>query len=296
MRNAFIKTLTSMAANDPRILLVVGDLGYSVVEDFVKLNPKQFINAGIAEQNMMGMAAGLASEGYRPFVYSIANFPTFRCAEQIRNDVDYHENPVVTVAVGGGLAYGNLGYSHHAIQDFALMRSFPNTIIAAPGDPIEVSSSIEYLLGQSKPAYLRLGKAGEPTYHARKPELGLGYWHLLSGDPSSRGAILSTGANLERAMAMAGSGKYAGYAVYSMPIWGRAGSDVQAEMVARFTHLVVVEDHLAEGGLGSWILECANTAGINDVKIERAGLSDAVLGRVGTQQYLTSLATGGAIA
>lgn len=292
MRTAFIKTLTSKAATDPRILLIVGDLGYSVVEEFADSHPGQFINAGIAEQNMMGMAAGLASEGYRPFVYSIANFPTFRCAEQIRNDVDYHENPVVTVAVGGGLSYGNLGYSHHAIQDFALMRSFPNTIISAPGDPVEVSSAIDFLLSEGRPAYLRLGKAGEPTFHKSPPNMGVGKWLYISGAPSSSRAILSTGANLERAIDLAKTDEYSDYAVYSMPLWGRIGRAQQAEMLTRFSHLTVVEDHLADGGFGSWILECANSAGLTNIVIERAGLSDSVLGRVGTQEYLISLSLG----
>lgn len=131
MRNVFIEELVAQAEIDENIVLIVGDLGYSVVEPFASKFPSRFINAGVAEQNMMGLAAGMASEGLQVFVYSIANFPTFRCAEQIRNDVAYHGLPVTVVAVGGGVAYGNLGYSHHAIQDYALLRSFPNMLIAA---------------------------------------------------------------------------------------------------------------------------------------------------------------------
>ena len=131
MRNTFIKNLINHARSKENIALVVGDLGYSVVEPFADEFPDRFINAGIAEQNMTGIAAGMASEGYHVFTYSIANFPLFRCAEQIRNDVDYHNLPVTIVSVGGGLAYGNLGYSHHGIQDFALTRSMPNMLIAA---------------------------------------------------------------------------------------------------------------------------------------------------------------------
>ncbi|MDA9308784.1 transketolase family protein, partial [Amylibacter sp.] len=115
MRNTFITMLTNYAKINDKIFLIVGDLGYSVVEEFAELFPKRFINAGVAEQNMIGLAAGIASEGYHVFCYSIANFPTFRCAEQIRNDVSYHNFPVTIVAVGGGVAYGNLGYSHHAV-------------------------------------------------------------------------------------------------------------------------------------------------------------------------------------
>ena len=122
MRNAFIEELVQLARVNKNIALVVGDLGYKVVEPFAEEFPDRFINAGVAEQNMTGLAAGMASEGFHVFTYSIANFPTFRCAEQIRNDIDYHNLPVTVVTVGGGLSYGNLGYSHHAVQDFGLMR------------------------------------------------------------------------------------------------------------------------------------------------------------------------------
>src|ERR1043165_2424780 len=134
MRTAFINELVLLARTNPKIFLVVGDLGFSVVEPFAKEFPDRFLNAGVAEQNMTGVAAGLASEGYHVFTYSIGNFPTLRCLEQIRNDVCYHELPVTVVAVGGGLAYGNLGYSHHAVQDLAVMRSLPRLTILAPAD------------------------------------------------------------------------------------------------------------------------------------------------------------------
>ena len=158
MRNTFINYLTEAAKVNEKIVLIVGDLGYSVVEDFAKKFPKRFYNAGISEQSMTSMAAGLASDGFHVFLYSIANFPTFRCAEQLRNDVGYHNLPVTVVAVGGGLSYGNLGYSHHAIQDLGLMRLFPEFIIAAPGDPIETENCMKYLLNNPSPSYLRLKK------------------------------------------------------------------------------------------------------------------------------------------
>ena len=146
MRNTFINYLTECAETNDKIILIVGDLGYSVVEDFQRKFPNRFFNAGICEQSMASMAAGLASEGYHVFIYSIANFPTFRCAEQLRNDVGYHNNSVTVVSVGGGLSYGNLGYSHHAIQDLGLMRLFPEFLIAAPGDPIETEMCLKFIL------------------------------------------------------------------------------------------------------------------------------------------------------
>jgi transketolase len=194
--------------------------------------------------------------------------------------------------VGGGLAYGNLGYSHHAIQDFALMRSFPNMVIAAPGDPSEVRGAMDYLIELGKPAYLRLGKSGEPLFHNKDPKMAMGQWLHVSGDPTSKKAILSTGANLVRARKMVSTLRYKDYAVYSMPIWGKSGKAAQPKMLQKFSDLTVVEDHLIDGGFGSWILESANAGGIDSSRIELACLSDQVLGRVGTQDFLSSLVSG----
>ena len=152
MRNTFIETLIKKAEIDLSIILIVGDLGYNVIEPFQSNFPDRFINAGVCEQNMASMAAGLASEGYKVFIYSIANFPTFRCAEQIRNDIDYHKLPVTIVSVGSGVGYGNLGYTHHALQDYALMRSFPNMQILSPGNNNELIGSLNYIKKNPQPS------------------------------------------------------------------------------------------------------------------------------------------------
>jgi len=202
MRNAFIEELVTLAEANDHIALIVGDLGYSVIEPFADRFPDRFVNAGVAEQNMTGLAAGMASEGYHVFTYSIANFPTFRCAEQIRNDVDHHRLPVTVVAVGGGVAYGALGYSHHAVQDYALMRAMPNMVIAAPGDPLETRACLRWLVANPCPSYLRLGKAGEPRFHESVPDIMPGRW--VSVHPGDGDAImLSTGAALGAAIARA---------------------------------------------------------------------------------------------
>src|SRR5437660_2477489 len=139
MRGAFFRTLVKLAECDERIYLIVGDLGFGVAETFAQRFPCRFLNAGVAEQNMTGMAAGLALSGKIVFTYSIANFPVLRCLEQIRNDVCYHGANVKIVAVGGGLAYGSLGASHHATEDLAILRSLPGLVVAAPGDPLETA-------------------------------------------------------------------------------------------------------------------------------------------------------------
>ncbi|MGH9680291.1 MAG: transketolase, partial [Candidatus Acidiferrales bacterium] len=141
MRSAFFRALTALAEQDERICLIVGDLGFGVVETFAERFPSRFLNAGVAEQNMTGIAAGMALSGKIVFTYSIANFPILRCLEQVRNDVCYHNADVKIVAVGGGLAYGALGPTHHATEDLAILRSLPRMAVVAPGDPAEAEAA-----------------------------------------------------------------------------------------------------------------------------------------------------------
>ncbi|QXX76670.1 putative 33.6 kDa protein in fasciation locus (plasmid) [Methylovirgula sp. HY1] len=174
MRNRFVDALSAVAASDPRPFLITGDLGFSVLERFRDKYPERFLNAGVAEQNMTGLAAGLALAGHHPFTYSIANFPTLRCLEQIRNDICYHNLPVCIVAVGGGVAYGAAGYSHHAVEDLAIMRALDGMTVLAPADPIETACAVEAIVAAGRPTYLRLGKGGEPNLHDSKPDFFIG--------------------------------------------------------------------------------------------------------------------------
>lgn len=287
MRNAFIQELVLLARQHPQIALIVGDLGYSVIEPFVEEFPDRFINAGVAEQNMTGIAAGMASEGYHVFTYSIANFPTFRCAEQIRNDVAYHNLPVTVVSVGGGLAYGALGYSHHAVQDYALMRTFPNMLIAAPGDPMEARACMRYLVENPGPSYLRLGKAGEPSFHEQVPIVQPGRW--LEVSPSSSGStLLTTGATLAYAMERQQKVEGEWPAVHSLPLWGMENKQIQTRQVACFETVTTIEDHLYDGGFGSWLLESVvtNRGPVERISIE--ALDHRVCGTVGSQLILNT--------
>lgn len=289
MRNSFLDELGKLAKRYNYVALIVGDLGFSVVEGFAGRFPDRFINAGVAEQNMTGLAAGMASEGYHVFTYSIANFPTFRCAEQIRNDVDYHKLPVTVVAVGGGLAYGALGYSHHAVQDYALIRCMPNMLIASPGDPMEVRACTRYLVENPQPSYLRLQKNGEPSFHSIIPKIEPGKWLKIHGASDSKIAVISTGAALMISEKWRENGFFKDADIYTLPLWGMNVKHLQAEQVANYERVIVVEDHLQDGGFGSWLLESMpNRSGLRD-KIEFIYLDAKVCGIVGSQAYMNKI-------
>jgi transketolase len=165
MRTALLEEINTLAETNQDLMLVVGDLGFGVVEGFANKYPERFLNAGVAEQNMASVAAGLAHSGMRPIIYSIANFPTLRCLEQIRNDIVYHSLPVIIVSVGAGLSYGSLGYSHFAIEDMAIMGSLPNLSVFSPADPAECRASLRTAFASMAPSYIRIGRTGEPSLH-----------------------------------------------------------------------------------------------------------------------------------
>ena len=288
MRNTFIEELVALAEINDNIALIVGDIGYSVVEKFSEKFPDRFLNAGVSEQNMTSLAAGMASEGFHVFTYSIANFPTFRCAEQIRNDIDYHNLPVTVVAVGGGLSYGSLGYSHHAVQDYALIRCMPNMLIASPGDPMEVRACLRYLVENPQPSYFRLGKTGEPIFHDKIPRITPGKWVKIA--PGNDTSILCTGATLELGMKLKSHSKaHLGSSVYSMPLWGMRFKSLQSFQVSKTETVVTIEDHLEDGGFGSWILEALSNDNTLRHKVFVKALDPIICGQVASQIVLNEL-------
>jgi transketolase len=259
MRTAFIRSLIDHARANHKIFLVVGDLGFSVVEPFAAEFPGRFLNVGVAEQNMTGVAAGLAAEGYHVFTYSIGNFPTLRCLEQVRNDVCYHRLPVTIVSVGAGFAYGNLGYSHHAVQDIAVMRTMPHMRIYSPADPRETVKCVDAIVARPGPSYLRIGKSGEPVLYADLPESQI---DIDSRPVEIRGgnggvAIVATGSilgvALDAAAELATKGINVG--VFSCPRLAPVNSEFLAPLW-RFAAIVTVEEHVLAGGLGSLVREC----------------------------------------
>ena len=282
MRKLFIKKLIELNKKK-NVYLIINDLGYNVVEPFANLFPKNFFNAGVSEQNMMGMSAGIASENCQTFVYSIANFSTFRCAEQIRNDVDYHKLPVTIVSVGSGVGYGNLGYSHHALQDYALMRSFPNMQILSPGNNNELTGIMNYIKKNPQPSYLRLDKSEHPEIKSKKLLISPGkIVKLVNGDKKK--IILTTGCvqNLANYIRLK---NYKNYSLYSMPIWGAKIKNKVKNTIKKFDEIITIEDHFQDGGFGSWLSECINNSDIKTI-IKSKYINKDVIDKVGSNEYL----------
>lgn len=283
MRNSFAKHLLALAHEDESILLITGDLGYGVLDEFQKQLPGQYINSGVAEQSMMSMAAGLASRGYRPFVYSIANFPTFRCLEQIRNDVCYMQNPVTVVAVGAGLGYGVHGYTHHAVEDIAVMRAMPNMQIYSPADSLETNHCVDLILADRSPAYLRLGKGGEPLINSKPIEPQA---RNIIIDQGPDGVICWTGGIGAKAINAAAILSEIGIkpTLISVPVLSeRSISHLLATADGRA--ILSLEEHTLSGGFGSWILEVASDEGYVGT-INRVGVTRETNTQIGSQNYL----------
>ena len=195
MRDTFVKTLIELAKEDKNIELVTGDLGFGVLKPYWEAVPEQFTNAGIAEQNMTTVAAGMALTGKTVFTYSIGNFPTLRCLEQIRNDCAYHNANVKVVCVGGGFVYGSLGMSHHATEDISILRSLPNVVVLAPGDLLEAEEATKAMAKYNGTCYLRLGRGGEKRIHEKIDNFTIG--KAIKVKDGKRVAIFSTGAIFE---------------------------------------------------------------------------------------------------
>ncbi len=289
MRTAFIETLNELADKDPRVCLIVGDLGYSVIEEFANKHPDQFVNAGVAEQNMIGLAVGMALSGKVVFTYSIGNFGTLRCLEQIRNDVCYHRANVKVVTVGGGLAYGNLGVTHHASEDVAIMRALPNMTVVAPGDPVEARLATRAVVALDGPAYLRLGKAGEPIVHADEPSFTLG--RAITMREGSDLTLIASGSMLATSDRVAAQLTEKGLSVrlLSMHTIKPLDRDALVRAATETRFVFTLEEHSIEGGLGGAVAEVMAELDVSRALLKRIGLRPQFNAEVGDQKYLKSL-------
>jgi transketolase len=284
VREAFVNELSRQARIDPQIVLITGDLGYGVLESFAEEFPKRYFNAGISEQAMMGMAAGLASRGKKVFVYSIGNFPTLRCLEQIRNDVCLMNNPVCIVSVGAGYAYGAQGYSHHALEDLACMRVLPNMRVLVPSDPIETKYSVASICEKSRPTYLRLGKSNESILHFSAESLNIeSPIQMSTGD---NGSVLFCGSVGSVALAANELLNRFGLAVniYSVPDMHAINNEFLAK-IAGEGPILTLEEHYKFGGFGSYILERYSELEVSP-KIKIVGAQRSQPNLIGDQSYL----------
>ncbi|MBI2500400.1 MAG: transketolase [Deltaproteobacteria bacterium] len=286
MRDHFIKRLTELAAKNPKILLITGDLGFGVFEEFARRFPKQYLNAGVAEQNMSGLAAGLALEGRTVFTYSIGNFPTLRCLEQIRNDICYHQADVKIVSIGGGFSYGALGFSHHATEDLSILRALPEMTVVAPGDDWEAEEATEALARQEGPGYLRLDKssAGHTARTGETFEIGRGRV-LLEGDDFtlvSTGGIL--GVVLEAAKKLVHEGIKC--RVISLHTLKPLDTEILLKSARETGGIMTVEENTVTGGLGGAVAEACLEGGVPPALFYRIGLRDSFATIVGSQSHL----------
>lgn len=284
MRDTFVRTLLAEAKKDPNVILMTGDLGFGVLDDFQKELPAQFINSGVNEQTMMGLAGGYASTGKRVFVYSIGNFPTLRCLEQIRNDVCLMNNPVVVVSVGAGYAYGSQGYTHHALEDIAVLRALPNMDVIVPADPFETAGITKHLTSTRTPSYLRLGKSNEPTIHQSEIEIHPG--GIIELTEGKDGTLIFSGSVGVIAIQAADEllSQSVNVSVASMPYVSRIDLNY-LRAAAEKGPIVILEEHSYRGGVGSAILETLTMHAIS-ARVALVASDQKNLSQIGDQDFL----------
>jgi transketolase len=285
MRTTFINTLIELAEEDDRIFLIIADLGFSVVEEFERKFPKRFINVGIAEGNAVSIAAGLALSGKIPYVYSIASFITMRAFEQIRVDCAYMNLPVKLIGVGGGVAYGPAGATHHAIEDLAIMRSLPNMLVFAPGDPWETENIVKSIKDIDSPAYVRLSKNNEPILSKMNSVFNVGKANLLyRGDDLT---LITTGNTFELGSNIGNSLRKKGIAaeLVNMHTVKPIDKEYILDRIKNNKPIFTIEEHNIIAGLGSAVAEIISESKHNPI-FKRFGIPDEYSHFVGSQNFI----------
>jgi transketolase len=284
-----IRVLTELAPLHPELLFLSGDLGFGVLDNFIARFPDQFLNVGVAEQNMSGLAAGLALEGRTVFTYSIGNFPTLRCLEQIRNDICYHRANVKIACVGGGMSYGPVGMSHHATEDLAILRSIPGMLVLSPCDLWEAAEAARYLVSHRGPAYLRLDKSAAPATNRHGETFRPGEIRVVREGSdvtlAATGGIL--GEALQAADALAERAVFC--RVLSVHTIKPLDTDTLVDAASETGGIVTIEEHAVDGGLGGAVAEALMEAGAFPGFFVRMGLRDTFSSIVGSQKYLRTV-------
>lgn len=285
MRNAFAEELTALAAEDDRIVLLAGDIGNRLFDAYKARFPQRFLNCGVAEANMVGVAAGMALCGLRPVTYTITPFMTVRCLEQIRVDVCYHNLPVVMVGIGSGLSYASLGATHHSCEDIAVLRVLPNMTVVCPGDAVEVRQALRAAVKHPGPVYLRLGKKGEPVVHHHVPDFTIGKGIVVR--PGSDVCLLSTGTTVPLAIQAAEALEQQGVSaqVVSLHTIKPLDDELLTEVVSKFMVVATVEEHSVLGGFGGAVAEWLADRSPHKTRLCRIGTPDAFLHEVGEQDH-----------
>lgn len=285
MRKTFVAGLIERAKTDDRIFVITPDLGFSVLEEFMTLYPDRLLNVGIAEQNAIGVAAGLALTGKVVYVYSIIPFVTMRCFEQIRVDVAYMNTNIRIVGVGAGFSYGPAGATHHAVEDIAIMRALPNMTVCCPGDPVEVRKIVNQSFDYPGPMYIRLGKSGEPAIHKQDAPVVIGKAiEVIHGKDLALIAtsnMLETGKNMVEAWEKEGMQA----SLISMPTIKPIDKDFLVQLIKSNRPIVTLEEHSIIGGLGSAVAEIIAESGCA-VPFKRLGIPDEFSHYVGSHAFI----------
>ena len=287
MRDNFINALIKLAENDKDIVLLTGDLGFGVFEKFESSFPGQYFNVGVAEQNMIGLATGLALEGKKVITYSIGNFGILRCLEQIRNDACYHDANITIIANGGGFSYGSLGMSHHTTEDLAILRALPNMSVVDPCTADEAGEAITAMIMNGGTGYLRLDKSSPKDCSSKDPfVIGKSRRYKEGKDLT----LIATGSILGEANTASVELKKLGIEARVVGMHSIKPIDVEEiiDAASNTGGIVTIEEHNKDGGLGSAISEVCMDLGMIPGKFLRIGLENKYSSIVGSQQYLRS--------
>ena len=285
MRDSFAREMTALAEQRTDVTLLSGDIGNRMFDRYKEVAPERFFNCGIAEANMMSLAAGMALSGLRPVIYTITPFTTTRCLEQIRVGVAYHQAPVVIVGTGSGLSYAELGPTHHSLEDMAIMRTLPGLNVLAPADSAELVAQLREALNSPNPTYIRIGKKGEPQLHQEGSQLGIGKANLLRD--GSDLLVVGVGPILGEALKAAENLAGEGFSVAIASLGGVKPLDdaFLKSMAERFPRWLSLEEHGITGGLGSALLEWLSEQDVQPIRLKRLGVPDTFLHELGNQSY-----------
>ena len=279
MRNHLIKRIEEYAKLNRNVVVVTADLGYSVLDNFAKAFPDQFYNVGIAEQSMASIAAGLALGGFKVIMYSIGNFTTLRCLEQIRNNICYHDCDVKIISVGGGMAYGSLGMTHHATEDIAIMRSLPNMQVYAPFDPIDAEQAIDDAIRNTYPCYIRLERNNEKIYDLEHRDIN----RVVEVKPGKNVAVVSFGSIIEEALAAHSVDQDIG--VYSITKLKPVDEQSIVDLMLKYKTIISLEEHNLIGGLYSILSEIKSKYNLS-LTLKSLSINDQYPSIVGNQKFL----------